>query len=237
MAFLVGKNRFFFFLLVLLSCVILVVLAGNEEDCQNWADVGECEKNPAYMLNHCAKACRRVTQMQQQQQEKLLKSITSVYDLKVPDIDGNLIDFDTFRGQVVVLTNVASYCGYTESHYQGLVQLWSQLGSSGNFHLLAFPCNQFGNQEPGTAQEIKEFAQEKGVQFTMMSKVSVNGPQTDLVYVYLKKHAKNAPNTIQWNFATYFVIEPNGDVTAYNGVEPMQLQDTIADLMARGEEL
>ena len=99
--------------------------------------------------------------------------------LTAKDIDGDMVDFETLRGQVTVLTNVASYCGYTESHYRSLVELYGATANRG-VTILAFPCNQFGKQEPGTADEIKAFAAGKGVQFKMMEKIEVNGADTHL---------------------------------------------------------
>ena len=72
-----------------------------------------------------------------------ISHIKSFFELTAKDIDGNLIEFETFRGQVTVLVNVASYCGYTESHYKGLVELWEHVKQEA-VNILAFPCNQFG---------------------------------------------------------------------------------------------
>ena len=221
------------------STTTTVVQAAKDSNsnCQSWADAGECDKNPGYMLDACADSCQKAAAAQAKLQQDLLKDVHSVYDLQAKDIHGQMIHFSKFRGKVVVLTNVASYCGYTESHYHGLVQLWSTVGSgtSTDFELLAFPCNQFGQQEPGSAQDIERFAYEKGVRFTMMEKVNVNGPDTHPVYVYLKQQAQDAPTNIAWNFATYFVISPEGDVSAHNGVEPMQLKDLVVDMMGKEE--
>ena len=98
---------------------------------------------------------------------------------------------------VTIIVNVASYCGYTESHYRGLVDLWSKVKDE-TVEILAFPCNQFGAQEPESDSSILQFAKNKGVEFTMMSKIDVNGPNSSLVYKYLKKEA--GPATIKWNF-------------------------------------
>jgi glutathione peroxidase-family protein len=157
-----------------------------------------------------------------------LQSIGSFFDLSARDIDGKPVDFDQFRGSVTILVNVASYCGYTKSHYEGLVELWSHVEGE-NVQILAFPCNQFGKQEPGSAAEIKDFAKSEGVKFRMMEKINVNGPDTSIVYKYLKNKA--GPGKIQWNFATYFVVGPDGDVQSHSGVEPMQLKDLALNLL------
>ena len=114
------------------------------------------------------------------------------------------IEFSKFRGFVTILVNVASYCGYTDSHYRGLVRLWRQISPSEQVNLLAFPCNQFGAQEPGTTKEIEDFAHGYGVEFTMMDKIDVNGPNASIVYKYLKSKAEIG--NIAWNFASKLKI-------------------------------
>ena len=166
--------------------------------------------------------------------DKELQNISSFYQLKAKDIDGNTVDFEDFRGKVVIITNVASYCGYTESHYKNLVTFYQEFKDK-NVEILAFPCNQFGKQEPGTASEIKQFAQSKGVQFRMMQKVDVNGGTADIVYKYLKRASKS-PH-IQWNFETYFVVSPpNGEVQAFHGVLPTDLTSVTESLLSSMEE-
>jgi glutathione peroxidase-family protein len=83
------------------------------------------------------------------------KSVKSFYDLSAVDIDGNDVKFDSFRGKVVVVVNVASECGFTDDHYSQLQKMFDVLGRDDRFVVLAFPCNQFGAQEPGTNQEIQ----------------------------------------------------------------------------------
>jgi glutathione peroxidase len=200
--------------------------ADQHEMCSEWADRGECESNPGYMLINCATSCAAMNTQQE-------TTVTSFYDLSANDIQGNPIPFSQFAGKVVVMTNVASYCGYTESHYRGLVQLWEAVKHH-PVEILAFPCNQFGQQEPKTPPEILQFATNKGVEFRMMDKIQVNGPQTHPVYQYVKH--RTGVKTITWNFATYFVIGPDGSsVDAYSGVEPMALQPIIEVLLLEDE--
>jgi glutathione peroxidase len=94
------------------------------------------------MLDTCAASCERVDQ-QKALDAKALAGISSFYDLEANDIKGNPVSFEKFRGKVTIITNVASYCGYTESHYRGLVELWSNVKDQ-DIEILAFPCNQFG---------------------------------------------------------------------------------------------
>jgi glutathione peroxidase-family protein len=187
-----------------------------------------------YMLSNCAKSCDEMAK-QALKDAKELEAIESFFDLKANDIHGKLLDFGKFRGQVTLVVNVASECGYTDSHYRSLVKLYKQIDSK-PINILAFPCNQFGQQEPGTANEILEFVEDEyGVEFTMMEKVDVNGPNASIVFKYLK--SKAGPATITWNFATYFVVGPDGYVESYSGVEPLQLKDQLLALAKSGDEL
>jgi len=185
------------------------------------------------MVN-CQSSCATQLEKESRVQRKL-ENVRSFYDLQAEDIDGNVVRFDEFRNKVVVLTNVASECGYTEPHYRGLGALWNALGGNNSrdkVELVAFPCNQFGQQEPGTPAEIKNFVfKEKGAKFLrLMNKVNVNGPDTHLVYLWLKKQT-NVP-AITWNFATYFVVTPDGRVESYSGIEPTDLKSTILHLLS-----
>lgn len=179
------------------------------------------------MLANCGTSCAKVEETAAARDAEIA-AIGSFFDLSANDLEGNPVKFEQFRGQVTILTNVASYCGYTESHYTQLVELWSQLKNE-NVNILAFPCNQFGQQEPGTAEEIKAFAASKGVKFTMMEKIDVNGPGAALVYKYLKR--RTGVDFITWNFATYFVVAPDGSVTQHSGVEPLELKDLALSLL------
>jgi glutathione peroxidase-family protein len=218
-------------LLLLMNIIITpMMVEGHEPDqneqCSHWANIGECDKNPAYMLSHCATSCGVITDALLAQQQAL-EAITSIYEFTMNDLQGNSISFETYRNQVLIIINVASYCGYTESHYNGLIELYNTIQTNSEYsnkiQILAFPCNQFGQQEPGSAKEIQTFVNEKGVQFQMMEKINVNGKDTHLLYQYLKY--KTGVDTITWNFATYFVVAPDGNtITAHSGVEPMELK-------------
>lgn len=226
-------------LLLLVTCLlvfhtssVVAVSADNNEGCQGWAESGECDKNAGFMLVSCATSCE-VVQKAALQDAKELAGISSFYDMEAKDIHGETFKFESLRGKVAIIVNVASYCGYTESHYRGLVELWSKLKIE-NVEILAFPCNQFGQQEPKSEAQIEAFAKDKGVEFRMMSKVNVNGPLASTVYKYLKKEA--GPAAIGWNFATYFVISPAGGITSHSGAEPMGLYQYSLDLL-KGDEL
>ena len=221
------------YLLIVLT--LLSVLANAQDDvrkdehesCSAWAEAGECRSNPAYMVQSCATSCQLFDDEAAADYEAI-KRINSFYELSAKDIDGTLIEFEKFRGSVTVVVNVASYCGYTESHYKQLVELFSHFKGD-NVNILAFPCDQFGKQEPGTATEIKEFARTKGVEFTVMEKVDVNGKDSSIVYKYLK--LATGLHFIKWNFATYFVIAPDGTVTERSGIDPLDLKPTVTSLL------
>ena len=129
-------------LLVLLLAVSLATAAALEdtnEKCQEWAERGECEKNPGYMQSNCAASCDAIEKARLADMKEL--EGLSFFDLKAKDIDGNDFDFASLKGKVTVIVNVASFCGYTESHYRGLVELYSNLEGT-PVEILAFPCNQ-----------------------------------------------------------------------------------------------
>ena len=168
----------------------------KDDGCAHWAESGECDSNPNFMSTHCATSCAAMNKAAWEA-ERALSNISSFYDLSANDLQGNLVSFQQFQGRVVIVVNVASFCGYTESHYHGLVELWSHVRTE-PVEILAFPCNQFGEQEPESNEKIQAFAESKGVTFRMMEKIQVNGPNASLVYKYLKHVA--GPENIKWNF-------------------------------------
>ena len=122
-------------------------------------------------------------------------SLSNGFDLK----------FNIFRGKNVLITNVASECGYTDSHYKGLVALDSKYGDSIN--IVVFPCNQFGSQEPLSNEEIFDFTRKTyNAQFLVMGKIDVNGPETHPLYTFLKE-ATNTHTDIAWNFSRYYFVD------------------------------
>jgi glutathione peroxidase len=140
--------------------------------------------------------------------------MTSLYDFTVNALDGRPMPLREFAGKVVLVVNTASKCGFTPQ-YSGLERLYTQYEPRG-FVVLGFPCNQFGQQEPGNAVEIGEFCLKNyGVSFPMFEKIDVNGPNTNAVYTYLKNEAPGLLGTrgIKWNF-TKFLLNRSGEVTA-----------------------
>ena len=137
-------------------------------------------------------------------------TVSPIYDFQVKTIDGKATTLKEYKGKVLLIVNVASKCGFT-SQYEGLEKLHKKYHGQG-FSVLGFPCNQFGNQEPGNEEEIKKFCELKyHVTFPMFYKIDVNGPKTHPLYQYLKKEKKGFMGTeaIKWNF-TKFLIHRDG---------------------------
>jgi glutathione peroxidase len=136
----------------------------------------------------------------------------ALYEIPVETIDGRAGTLEPWRGQVLLIVNVASQCGFTPQ-YAGLEALHRRLSPRG-FAVLGFPCNQFGEQEPGDAKEIQNFCSlTYDVTFPMFGKVEVNGPTTHPLYGYLKSERPGLLGTesIKWNF-TKFLVGRDGEV-------------------------
>jgi glutathione peroxidase len=135
----------------------------------------------------------------------------SVYDFTAQTLDGQAAPLNAWRGQVLLIVNTASKCGFTPQ-YEGLEALWRRYRDRG-FAVLGFPCNQFGAQEAGDAAEIANFCSlTYDVSFPMMAKIDVNGPKADPLYAWLKHEKKGllASEGIKWNF-TKFLIDREGN--------------------------
>ncbi len=161
----------------------------------------------------------------------------SIYDFRVKDSYGNVVNLDKYKGKVLLIINSATECGFT-SQYEGLQLLYEKLEGE-KFEIMDFPCNQFGNQAPGTNAEIASFCNSRfGIKFPIFDKIDVNGDNAEPLFSYLieqkgfegfdAKHPlskgldemltkvdpnyKNDPS-IKWNF-TKFLIDKNGNVVA-----------------------
>ena len=158
----------------------------------------------------------------------------TVYNFKVKNIKGEDSSLSQYSGKVLLIVNVASQCGYTKQ-YKGLEELYKKHQKEG-LEILGFPCNQFGQQEPGSDEEIKTFCETKfNVSFPLFSKIDVNGADTHPLYVFLKTERPGIFKTeaIKWNF-TKFLVDRQGEVIGRFGsnVEPSDLEkDIIAALM------
>jgi glutathione peroxidase len=140
--------------------------------------------------------------------------MTTVYDFKAKTLDGKDANLAAFKGQVLLIVNTASKCGFTPQ-YEGLEKLHENLHGKG-LTVLGFPCNQFGAQEPGSASEIGQFCMKNyGVSFPMFEKIDVNGAGAHPLYNYLKHEKPGVLGTerIKWNF-TKFLVDRAGKVVA-----------------------
>ena len=138
----------------------------------------------------------------------------SILDFKMKDIDGKDVKLDKYKGNVLLVVNTASKCGYTPQ-YQGLEAIYEKYKSQG-FYVLGFPANNFGGQEPGSEAEIKEFCESKyKVTFPMFAKISVKGGNQDPLYKFLTGKETNPQfaGDISWNF-NKFLVDKNGKVVA-----------------------
>jgi len=138
--------------------------------------------------------------------------MASIYDFTVNDIHGKPVKLDRYKGKVMLVVNTASQCGFTPQ-YKGLEKLYEKFHEQG-LEILAFPCNQFGEQEPGDEKEIAQFCElNYGVTFPMFAKVDVNGEKAAPVYKYLKaeKPGLLGSEGIKWNF-TKFLVDRKGKV-------------------------
>lgn len=145
----------------------------------------------------------------------------SIYEFVVKDINGNDVELSTYKDKVLLIINVASECGYTPQ-YEGLQSLYDKYKSEG-FEILAFPCNDFGGQEPGTNEEIQEFCSANfGVTFKLFDKIKVLGDEKVPLYEMLINNPSTENGDIKWNFEK-FLISKNGEVVARyrSAVEPL----------------
>ena len=155
-----------------------------------------------------------------------------VTDFQVKQADGSTRDLAAYQGKVLLIVNTASKCGFTPQ-YEGLEKLHQEYKDKG-LEILAFPCNQFGHQEPGDADEIRNFCSlNYDVSFPLMAKIDVNGNDADPLWKYLKTEKSGLLGSrIKWNF-TKFLVDRDGNVVGRFGpaVKPEQLKSEIEGLL------
>lgn len=161
--------------------------------------------------------------------------MTTVYDFSVKDIDGGLRALSEWKGRPLLIVNVASQCGFTPQYegLEALYQAWRERG----LMVLGFPCNQFGHQEPGDAEEIKLFCRtEYEISFPLFAKIDVNGAHADPLYQWLKSQAKGIFGTekVKWNF-TKFLVGADGQVIRRYapGDKPEKIAAQLGSLLGR----
>jgi glutathione peroxidase len=160
--------------------------------------------------------------------------MTTVHDFKAASLSGAPVDLAQYRGKVLLIVNTASQCGFTPQ-YKGLEAVYQQFRDKG-VEVLGFPCNQFGKQEPGGADEIGAFCEKNyGVTFPLFAKIDVNGADAHPLYRHLKHAAPGLLGTeaIKWNF-TKFLVKKDGSVYKRYApaTEPKELMRDIEKLLA-----
>ena len=157
--------------------------------------------------------------------------MTAITDLEVRAADGGMARLDTWAGKVLLIVNTASKCGFTPQ-YEGLEDLHRDLGPRG-FEVLAFPCNQFGAQEPGDAAEIASFCSlTYDVTFPVFARIDVNGPQADPLFEQLKTEAPGVlgSKAVKWNFTKFLVDRAGRTVRRY--APTTKPEDIVKDIEA-----
>ena len=151
-----------------------------------------------------------------------------LYEFSVKDIDGSEVDLSKYKGKVILIVNVASACGFTPQ-YEGLQDLFERYKDKG-LEILAFPCNQFGSQEPGSNDQIKTFCEDKyNISFKLFDKVDVIGEHASPLFNYLNEVAGR---DIKWNF-TKFLFDQNGNfIKGYGSMKtPKMIEENIIELV------
>lgn len=161
--------------------------------------------------------------------------MSTLYDFEAQTLDGQSLALSRFRGEVVLVVNTASACGFTPQ-LAGLQALHEQFEQQG-LHVLGFPCNQFGAQEPGDAANIGQFClRNYGVRFQMMAKVEVNGAGAHPLFVWLRRQAPGflGSNRIKWNFTKFLLARDGCSVQRFAPMtRPAQLVKAIENALRR----
>jgi len=161
------------------------------------------------------------------------KNAKSIYEFRAKDIDGKEVSLDKYKDKVVLITNVACKWGSTQKSYQQFQQLYSKYESAG-LRIAAFPCNQFGSQEPWTEPEIKKWLNENfRVTFDLYSKIDVNGDNAHPLWKYLKmKQGGTLFDAIKWNFSKFLIDRSGQPIQRHSPkVEVKDLENEIVKLL------
>ncbi|KAH9783747.1 glutathione peroxidase [Citrus sinensis] len=157
----------------------------------------------------------------------------SIYDFTVKDIRGNDVSLSGYRGKVLLVVNVASKCGLTQSNYKELNVLYEKYKNQ-EFEILAFPCNQFAGQEPGSNEEIQEVACTMfKAEFPIFDKIDVNGKNAAPIYKFLKSEKGGfLGDAIKWNFTKFLVNKEGKVVERYAPTtSPLKIEKDIQNLL------
>lgn len=156
----------------------------------------------------------------------------NIYDYVVKNDEGKDVSMSEYKGKVLLIVNTATGCGFTPQ-YEGLEELYKKYQSQG-LEILDFPCNQFGEQAPGSIQEIKEFCQlNYDTSFPLFAKIDVNGEKEEPLYTYLKSQQSGLfGSKIKWNF-TKFLINREGNIVERFAptITPDKMEKKIVELL------
>lgn len=158
----------------------------------------------------------------------------SLYQIRVEDINNNVIVLEQYKGKVMLIVNTATGCFFTPQ-YEGLEELYKKFHKSG-FEVLDFPCNQFGKQAPESIEKIDEFCVTKfETTFPRFQKVNVNGEDESILFTYLKRHEKGFLNKrIKWNFTKFLVDQRGRVIKRYSPrVKPQKIAADIEKLLQK----
>jgi len=156
----------------------------------------------------------------------------SIYNITVKDNKGNDVTLSDYKGKVLLIVNTATECGYTPQ-YAGLQSLYEKYRDNG-LEILDFPCNQFGNQAPGSAEEIAAFCTGRfGVTFPQFEKIDVNGENESPLYTFLKSEKGGVESSdIRWNFTKFLVDREGNVIDLYDSaITPEAIEKDIAKLI------
>lgn len=166
-----------------------------------------------------------------QEKDKPMPESSTLYSFTMNSIDGKAVPLSSYKGDVLLIVNVASFCGYTPQ-YEDIEEVYEKFKGKG-FRVLAFPANNFGNQEPGTDKEIKEFCSLKyDVTFDLFSKISVKGPDQHPLYRYITTESP-VKGEVKWNFQKYLVDRKGNFVAMF----PTKVKPTDDDFIEKLEVL
>jgi glutathione peroxidase len=156
----------------------------------------------------------------------------NAYQFNFSQLDGEEISLSQFKGKAILIVNTASFCGLTY-HYSGLEKLYQKYKERG-LVIIGFPCNQFGKQEPGTSEEIKDFCNlNYDVTFLMSTKVDVNGKNAHPLFKYLKSELKGKLNdSVKWNFSKFLIDRDGIPFKRFSStVEPEDIEASIEEVL------
>lgn len=159
-------------------------------------------------------------------------SATTIYEFSAKTIKGEEVSLEKYKGHVCIIVNVASRCGHTKSNYEQFVELYDKYAEEKGLRILAFPCNQFGGQEPGDSEKIYKFAETRNVKFDMFEKIKVNGKDAHPLWKFLKEKLPSPKGKdIKWNFTKFIINDEGVPVERHaSAVKPLTLLESLQKL-------